>query len=165
MQFALDHADTIEKLIVVDIGPKVYPGGHQLIFEALLDIDLTTLASRAEADELLQSRIPEYSVRQFLLKNLSRAKEGGFRWKMNLTALHENYSDILSNIKLDEPFDGPALFIKGERSAYLEEEDIALIQEYFPNAQLETIKDAGHWIHADQPQALFDLVQNFLHPS
>ncbi len=165
MQFALDYPDMVNKLIVVDIAPKAYTGGHQTIFDALLALDLDKLDNRKEADAFLAERISEFGVRQFLLKNLSREKEGGYRWKMNLPAIYHNYSKILAAIESDEIFDEPTLFIRGGQSEYVQDGDMATIKKRFPQSLLTTVENAGHWVHAEQPKELLSLIQDFIENS
>jgi pimeloyl-ACP methyl ester carboxylesterase len=162
MQFALTYPDMVDKLIIVDIAPKSYQGGHEEIVDALNELRLPEIEERSQADALLAERIDDYGVRQFLLKNLSRSKEGGYRWKMNLPVLTSDYEAILQNIKGDEVFDGPTLFIRGEKSNYIGADELPLLRSYFSQAELATIKDAGHWVHAEQPAALFNRVDTFL---
>jgi esterase len=163
MQFAIHHPEMVDKLVVIDIAPKPYQGRHQLIFDTLMDLDLFSLESRKEADEYLQERISDYSIRQFLLKNLSSVKNGrGYRWKMNLPVIYDHYEDILLAPELDAPFRGETLFIRGGWSNYIEEADYGLIKEWFPNSQIVTINDAGHWVHADAPEDLIQLLKDFL---
>ncbi|MCB0705639.1 MAG: alpha/beta fold hydrolase [Saprospiraceae bacterium] len=163
MQFATSFPDMVEKLVIIDSAPKKYAGGHQLIFEALFDLDLANLENREQADLALQSRIPEKDVRQFLLKNLTRNKQApGYSWKMNLPVLFNHYADILANIQFDQPFEGPCLFIRGGHSDYIQDQDIDAITRIFPNARLETIAGAGHWVHAEKPKELYQLVSDFL---
>lgn len=162
MQFALNYPDLVNQLVVVDIAPKGYEGGHQTIFEALLSLDLARITSRKEADALLQQKIGEYGVRQFLLKNLTRQKEGGFKWKMNLPVIYQNYERILSPIESKDTFDHSTLFIRGGTSDYVKEADMGGIQTLFPSAELATVANAGHWVHAAAPDTLLELVLNFL---
>ena len=162
MQFAVLYPEMLDKLVVIDIAPKIYPGGHEQILEALNDLDVAHLEDRKAADAQLKERIALFGIRQFLLKNLTREKTGGYRWKMNLPALTQNYQAILQNIEATEVFEGEVLFVKGETSPYIKEEDLPLIQTYFPHAQLKTIEKAGHWVHAEQPDALFEVVSQFL---
>ncbi|MEL7221689.1 MAG: alpha/beta fold hydrolase [Bacteroidota bacterium] len=162
MQFALHYPDMVDKLIVVDIAPKQYVGGHEAIVEALNALPLTKIESRSQADAFLAERIADFGVRQFLLKNLTRNKEGGYRWKMNLSVLTKDYQAILQNIGGDDVFDGPSLFVRGGNSNYIETNDLPLLQSSFPEAQLLTIENAGHWVHAEQPAALFESVDAFL---
>lgn len=162
MQLALDNPDMVEKLIVVDIAPRTYSGSHYEIFAALLSLDLAHISDRAEAEAHLYQYEKDPGVVQFLMKNLSRKKEGGFEWKMNLPVIHQHYPEILANITGEHPFEHPALFIRGARSRHIQDSDLPEIQRLFPAAQIETIADAGHWVHADQPAALLEQVKRFL---
>lgn len=162
MQFAWMYPDMVEKLIVVDIAPKAYPGGHEEIFRAMQKLELSQIESRSEAEEALKADISSLGIRQFLLKNLSRKKEGGYRWKMNLDALWTHYDDILAQPPHKGAYTGPALFIRGGKSRYIQEADEALIQKEFPGARVATIEEAGHWVHAEAPKALLQQVHTFL---
>ena len=162
MQFALDNPDMVDKLVVVDIAPIAYKGGHQKIFEALFSVDLDHLEDRKQATQKLSEKIDEPGVRQFLLKNLSRKKEGGYRWKMNLESLYKNYQQILGPLEAYAPYEDPVLFIRGAQSNYIEDATKEDIEALFPAYQLETIPDAGHWVHADSPKALLSLLTNYL---
>lgn len=158
MQFALEYPEMVDTLVVIDIAPKTYVDGHSSIFEALMSIDLNRLESRNQAEDELRKRIPDYGVRQFLLKNLTRSKSGGFIWKMNLPVLHKHYSDILQATTGDMAFEGRTLFIRGSRSDYILPEDEPNILSLFPNARIETVRNAGHWVHAEAPAALLALL-------
>lgn len=159
MQFALEHSDMVDKLIVVDIAPKAYPGGHEEIFSALTSLDLQAIDSRQQAEVLLKRRIPEQGTLQFLLKNLSRDTDGRFEWKMNLKALYRHYPDILAAVNGAHPFEGTTLFIRGERSPYILDEDMEEIHGLFTQATLITVPNAGHWVHAEQPEALLGILR------
>jgi len=162
MQFALDYPDMLDKLVVVDIAPKGYEPAHEIIFEALLSVDFTRVIERSEADAVLKEKIADRSIRQFLLKNLSRNKDGGYRWKMNLEALHEHYHRILEPVSGDHPYEGPVLFIRGGQSDYMFDEDREAILKLFPQASIETVQGAGHWVHAEQPAEMARLITAFL---
>lgn len=163
MQFALDFPEMVNKLIVVDMGVKRYDGGHDIIFDALQSVDVSLITNRQEAEIQLSKYIEDYGVKQFLLKNLTREPDGSYRWKFNLKALFDNYdANILTNITSDFPFDGETLFIRGAKSNYILDADWPQIQQLFPLATLATINDAGHWVHADQPAKLIELVRSFL---
>lgn len=161
MQFALHHPDMVERLVVVDIAPGPAPDNHGHIFRALLDLDLSRIETRQEAEAWLEPRVPDLGTRQFLLKNITRNADGTFAWKMNLPALWEAYPDILAGVQ-GEPFDKPTLFIRGSRSGYVQDEDFPLIQALFPQAQVVTIEGAGHWVHADKPAELLAVLREFL---
>jgi esterase len=162
MQLALDFPEMVEKLIVVDIGPFSNSGGHEVIFDALLSMDLKKIKSRKEADDFLSTKIPQFGVRQFLLKNLSGNKAGEYFWKMNLPVIYKHYSEILAKVDVNEPFEGDTLFIRGGKSNYINEGDFPAFKNIFPNAQLKTIENAGHWVHADAPDQLLKTTINFL---
>jgi esterase len=162
MRLALDYPDLVRKLVIVDMGVKQNEPGHQTIFEALMNIDLVNLANRDEADKEFQKKIDEFSVRQFLLKNLARKPNGGYEWKMNLPVIHQHYNDILAAIEHDDTFDKPTLFLRGGQSDYVLDEDFPAIQALFPNAKLLTIPQAGHWLHAEAPKPFLEMVQGFL---
>lgn len=161
MQLAMDFPDLVEKLVVVDMSPEANEGGHEQIFEAMRTLPVKTVESRKAAEEHLAKYISIPGVRQFLMKNLSREKSGGFRWKMNLESLYQNYDNILAELPFEE-FAGPTLFLKGERSDYLAESLEEATVRRFPAAKQIIIPDAGHWVHADQPELLYQTVLNFL---
>jgi len=161
MQTAIDFPDMVEKMVVVDMGPEANEAGHHTIFDAMLSLPLDQLKSRGEAEELLAKQIKERGTRQFLMKNLSRKPAGGFRWKMNLTALKANYPEILAPISA-AVYEGPSLFIRGGKSDYLPETLGVSTLDRFPSAEMHTIASAGHWVHADQPAELAEVVRQFL---
>ena len=162
MQFAVSYPEKVDKLIVVDIAPKVYPPEHDAIFAALFSLDVRGLRSRQQADTALAGKIPDLALRQFLLKNLEREAPGGFRWRINLDAIHENYAEILKGLEGTGQFHHPTLFIRGGNSGYIHPEDLPAIKAIFPQAQLVTIPHTGHWVHAEAPQEFAGTVLNFL---
>jgi len=162
MQAALLHPDKIDKLVVVDIAPRAYSPRHGQIFEGALSLDPAAFQTRAEMEAALAPSIPEKTVRQFLLKNVTRDPNGAFRWKMNLKDIFKNYDRLSEALPADDSFEGPTLFIRGELSRYIREPDLELIRRTFPHFQMQTIKNAGHWVHSEQPQAFHDAVMDFL---
>lgn len=161
MNFAVAHADLIDKLIVVDIAPRPYNLEHYVIADGLAAIPINDIQSRQEADEALARHVPEADVRQFLLKNLQRKTEGGFSWKINLPVLREKLSNVGVDLQYAGIFDKPTLFIRGNRSNYVRDQDWAHITDVFPLAVLETM-DTGHWVQAEKPQAFVELVLRWL---
>jgi pimeloyl-ACP methyl ester carboxylesterase len=163
MAFAQHYPDMVDKLIVVDIAPKAYTGGHEEIFKALQSLDLSAIDSRGAAEDMLEAQIKSLGIRQFLLKNLTRSKSGAYRWKMNLDALWNHYADILDALPGQHaPFEGPTLFVRGGRSDYIQDSDLPDLEAHFPNYQLKTIEKAGHWVHAEAPKALLEALESFL---
>jgi pimeloyl-ACP methyl ester carboxylesterase len=163
MQFALTYPEMVNRLIVVDMGIKRYESGHDHVFDAIHAVDLNKVHSRNDAEKMLIEFIPTAGTRQFILKNLTRNPNGTYQWKFNPEALTNNFeSEILASIKTKNAFNKPTLFIRGERSQYILNEDWDSIQKIFPNAELITITEAGHWAHADQPEKLLEAVTRFL---
>ena len=163
MQYASRNSIEIETLIVVDIAPKYYPVHHQDILSSLASINLETLKSRNEANQLLSKNVPEAGTRQFLLKNLGRDTLGKFRWKINLTGITQGIENVGEALSVDAHFDGPTLFIRGAKSNYILDTDFAASKVHFPDSALATIPDAGHWVHAEQPEKLLTTIEEFIH--
>ena len=161
MQFAGTFPARLEKLIVADIAPKSYPDYHTEILDALGGLDLPKFSSRTEIDAALAPKIPEAPLRQFLLKNVTREANGPFQWKINLPAIRTNYPKITENVVIEKPFDRPTLFIRGENSDYITDEDEPVIRKNFPKAEIVTIQSAGHWLHAEKPDEFFRLTMDF----
>lgn len=162
MNFAVAHPSRIKKLIIVDIGPKPYKGGHDQIFKALFSIDPTLLKSRTEAEEKMGWLLDDKSVLLFLLKNLIRNPEGGYHWKMNLEVIYRNYDNILEEVQVPWPYNQPVLFIRGGKSGYIKDEDMDDISLKFPLTEFVTIENAGHWVHAEAPGIFLKTVQDYL---
>ncbi len=165
MQFAMDTSEYVDKLIVIDIAPKEYPPGHQAVFDGFAAVDLARVQNRKDADALMATKVDDWGVRQFLLKNLTRKKEGGYAWKCNLPVLVEDYDMIIDNtLEVGDQFEGETLFIKGGKSAryIVPDEDWDIIQYHFPNAKLEIVEEAGHWVHAEKPKELLEIIRDFL---
>ncbi len=162
MTFACAHSNLVDKLIVVDIAPKPYPPHHQKIFEAYKSVDLKNIVSREEAEKAIQPIIPDVGVSQFILKNLTRDSDGNFKWKLNIKVIEEKVSQIIEGLSDENIFEGPTLFIRGENSDYVLDEDRDMIKKHFPESNIVTIKDAGHWVHAEKPEELLTTVNHFL---
>ena len=163
MQFTVRYPEKVEKLVVVDIGPKKYPTTNQFVVDAIEQFNTQTVSSRKESEEVMSKYIEEVGVRQFLLKNLYWDDNKKLSWKFNYEVIKKNIARVSDVTPMpDKPMDMPVLFVKGEKSDYIFPSDIKLIQTMFPTATMETIPSAGHWVHADQPQAFFSIVAKFL---
>ncbi|WP_242923754.1 alpha/beta fold hydrolase [Pontibacter liquoris] len=163
MTYALRYPTRLTKLIVVDIAPKAYPPHHDEIIDALQSVDLGTVTSRSEVDAQLAKTIKEEAVRQFLMKNLYRKEDSTFGWRMNLDAIERNYAQVAAAVTSDVPFKKSTLFIKGGRSGYIKPEDLfGSIEHLFTLVEIETIPEAGHWVHAEAPDKVYELVSTFL---
>jgi len=112
-------------------------------------------------NEQLSASIPDDGVRLFLMKNLTRNPEGGYRWKANFEVLYREYSSIMGSDELSI-FDKQSLFVKGGNSNYVLPEDEMNIKALFPKAVIKVVEGSGHWVHAEKPKELLDMVRDFL---
>jgi pimeloyl-ACP methyl ester carboxylesterase len=161
MALALENPDAVSKLIVVDMAPKTYPAGHEEILDAMRSVDLSEVSARRDADEQLARNIPNAAVRAFLLKNL-RGKDSKYSWRIDLDLLKRRYSDILDWPYDSGTYENPVLFIRGEQSNYIGDEDMHTAQSFFPAAELRTVPDTGHWLHAEKTDRFLDIFSRFI---
>lgn len=162
MKFAVNHPELFDRLIVVDISPRAYPPHHENILNGLKSIDLNTISSRKDADDALATYVKEKGVRQFLLKNLARDDNNRFKWKLNLPVIDKNIENVGEGLEDRLASDKPTLFIRGANSDYLRNEDNIVIVSTFPNSEVKTIPNAGHWVHAENPEEFIKVVKDFL---
>ncbi|WP_420321640.1 alpha/beta fold hydrolase [Flagellimonas sp.] len=162
MQLAVTEPERVNKLLVADISPKYYPPHHQPIVDALGKLDFDTINSRKEADEMLARYLPEFGIRQFLLKNLYWVEPGKLGFRFNYDVLKDKMDEIGENINSNAKFEGPTLFLRGDRSEYILPNDYPEIKKHFPNAEIDTISNAGHWLHAENPKRFFEKSLHFL---
>lgn len=161
MLFADMYLELLEKLIIVDIAPRSYPIRHRTIIDGLLSININEIASRKEAGEQLSKYIHELGIRQFLLKNLDR-NDSGFRWKLNLGIINDHLENVGMATFPKKAIKAPTLFVRGINSEYVTDDDVLDIREHFSDVRTETIGNAGHWVHAEQPEAFLKTVLDFL---
>lgn len=150
------------RLVVVDIAPKHYPVHHDHIMEALQSVPLATLSSRKEAEDHLARFIPKAEERQFILKNLYRREDGSFDWRIHVEVLAREIHQVGRDVLPSGIYELPSLFLVGSDSSYILPEDHATIQRFFPEAHIQTINGAGHWVHAQQPVAFVDAIDQFI---
>lgn len=162
MVAACKFENLVERLLVVDIAPKYYAPHHQQILKGLTALDEARLTSRGDAEDFLKDYIPETGVRLFLLKNLYWKTKEQLALKLNLNALKININAIGEALNVDMEYSGPALFINGAESDYITAEDKPLIKEHFPQATIKTIQNAGHWVHAENPEEFYKAVIQFI---
>jgi pimeloyl-ACP methyl ester carboxylesterase len=181
MQLALRRPELLRALVVVDVAPTAYPesGGRTddpdeeaspfaAYIAAMRAVDLDQLTTREDAEAALRSVVPSRMVRSFLLQSLVReglGTAGGWRWRLNLEALARDLGHLRG---FPEPppgatFDGPVLWVAGANSTYVLPEDRARMDELFPATRLVRIKNAGHWVHSEQPEIFTETLRRFLH--
>ena len=162
MQLALSHPHRVTKLIVADMAPRAYSPRHAKILSAMLALDLSSFQTRRHVQEALAPAIPDLAVRQFLLKNLEFDSSGQLRWRIGLAQIFRNYDALRQPLQSESPFKRPTLFLRGEHSDFLTEDDFPSIQKLFPEARLQTIPQASHWVHADNLPVFIQKVREFL---
>jgi pimeloyl-ACP methyl ester carboxylesterase len=160
MWFALNYPERLDKLIVVDIAPVSYTHCFNNLIQALKELPLHQINNRKEAELWLADYIPEQSYRQFLLQNLI-LKEGAYCWRVNLDTFYRMAHNIIAfpSVESVTPYAGRVLFLGGENSGYIKGEDIS---DLFPNALINIIAKAGHWLHVQQPIVFIEEVESYL---
>ena len=161
MKVALQNPDFISKLIVVDIAPKYYPVHHDDVLKALHAVNLNETKTRADAEKILSNYLHDTGTRQFLLKNLYWVGEK-LAWRFNLDSISNNIENVGEEITYPTPLTKPTLFIRGQKSRYVSDNDFSSIQQLFPQAKLETINNAGHWVHADNLMDMMAVCTKFM---
>lgn len=156
MFFATTYPEKVDKLLVADIGPKYYDPHHQTILKGLNSINFTEIKSRNDADKQLANYVTDFGTRQFLLKNIYRKTKTEFDFRCNLESLTTNYNSIGDALPTNSIFNKKTLFLKGDKSNYITEKNIPLINHHFPLASIQSIENAGHWLHAENPKMFFD---------
>jgi pimeloyl-ACP methyl ester carboxylesterase len=151
------------KLIIVDISPRAYEPHHDSVLKALNAVDFTDINTRKEAEAILGEYISDFGTKQFLLKNIfwKEDETKQMAWRFNLKTITTEYN----NIGVSVPFfisDTKTMFIRGEKSDYIKNDDEEDIASRFSNYQLKTIVNSGHWVHAEQPEAFFNCVMDFI---
>ena len=163
MALALTRPDMVRKLAIMDIAPVAYDHTQEHLIDAMESLDLSAVDRRSTADAMLAERVDDPGVRAFLLQSLD-LKSDPKAWRLNLPALRDQMGQILGWPE-DLPkagFSGPVLEIAGEWSDYLSEAGQAALREHFPQARVIRVKDAGHWLHADAPEAVAQILVSFL---
>ncbi len=165
MLFATTYPEMVKKLIVADIAPKHYQPHHQEILAGLNAVDFSIKPDRAEVEEILYPFIPDFGTRQFLMKNLYWATPGQLGFRFNLPVFNAKIETIGEALPEGNHFDKPTLFIRGGNSNYILDADILQIKKHFPNFELATIPNVGHWLHAENPKLFFEETRKFLRAS
>lgn len=173
MTLALTHPDRVENLVVVDVAPKPRPANvtptTSSYLQSMLKVssslcDMTEISlsqAKKHADMILQESVQDLSIRQFLLTNLIH-QNGRFRWRVNLDSVINNMPELGDFPEFNQQFTNPTLFIGGQNSDYILSSDIPRIKELFPKADVKHIENAGHWVHAENPQEFLKVTKAFL---
>ncbi|MDO5735148.1 MAG: alpha/beta fold hydrolase [Propionibacteriaceae bacterium] len=163
MRITLRHPELVGRLMVVDTSPthNQATSHFSVLVSAMRNLDVSAVTSRTDADARMSSLIPDASVRGFLLQNL-RKTSGNWEWNANLDLLGDNLHVVAGWPAMDESWDGPTWWVVGGRSDYVQPSDMPAMRALFPRVVSVTLKRAGHWVHADEPQAFTDILLKFL---
>ncbi len=162
MVFATGYPEIVEKLIVADIGPKQYKPHHDEILEGLSAVNFEEKPDRNDVDAILSKYVEDVGTRQFLMKSLYWRTPGQLAYRFNIPVFLKNKDSIGEALLEDAEFNGPTLFLRGSKSNYILDEDFVVIKKHFPNADIITIANAGHWLHAENPEDVYTSVLKFL---
>jgi pimeloyl-ACP methyl ester carboxylesterase len=165
MMLALRRPDHVARLVTVDIAPVAYDHASFAAFiAAMRALDLTQVHRRGDADKALEVAVPDVAMRAFLLQNLESGGRGGFRWRANLDVLADTLPNLVGWALPDDatPFQKPTLFIKGGQSGYLKDGAVDETRRLFPGARIETVPDAAHWPHVENPETFMAILTHFL---
>jgi esterase len=162
MLFASVYPELVSKLIVADISPRFYPIHHDAILKGLSSLNFETIKTRGEADKILSNYVTDYGTRLFLLKNLFWIEKGKLALRVNLEVLKEHVSEVGEALPIHAKFDKETLFLRGDKSEYISNDDEVIIKRHFPKAKIKTIANAGHWLHAENPKDFFNEVISFV---
>jgi esterase len=161
MQMALSSPNKLAALVVADIAPVEYPPSHDAVFAAIEAVTAARPASRSEAAKLMREYLQEEGVVQFLVLSLRRDTAGHYVWRFNSECLKNDYPRFRAAPE-GIPYSGPALFVYGSESSYVDAEGIRAAQALFPRAQFTALADTGHWLHAEKPDEFNALINGFL---
>lgn len=162
MLFATEYPELVSKLIIADISPRFYPIHHDAILEGLSSLNFEVLKTRGAADKILSNYVSDPGTRQFLLKNLYWIEKGKLALRINLEVLKENVSEVGEALPIHAKFSKDTLFLRGDKSEYIALQDETLIKRHFPEAKIITIANAGHWLHAENPEDFYAAVIDFV---
>ena len=159
MYLACRYSDRFSSLTVVDIACRAYPPRWEKEFAAMQAMPVKEMTRRLEAEQWLEEDVRDWAFRKFLVSNLERDPDGGFRWIVNLDILQAALPALFRQVPADgESWEGPVLFLRGGQSRFFQDEDLAMGRRFFPAATLHTIAGAGHNVHFDQPEAFVEAV-------
>ena len=164
MRFACEYPERVRKLVIVDIAAKSYPPYHDAEFRAMKSIAVGELASRKEAEQLLEPLVPNWAMRQFLLTNLVRDDAtGAFKWQVNLEALHASLPHIRQNSLLEtDRYNGPTLMVRGGKSDFIDDADAGDMFHWFSHLREVIVPAAGHNVHVEDRKGFLSAIQEWL---
>lgn len=158
MALALSAPDLIARLVIADIAPVTYTHSQLPYIHAMRAVDLSTVTRRSEAAAQLGAQGVEPALQSFFTQSLDISAK---RWFFNFDALEANMDKIMSFPALTGTFTKPTLFLTGSESDYVQTQHRAPIKALFPKARFARIPQAGHWLHAEKPDAFVGSLRAF----
>jgi len=174
ISFAMKWPEKINGLLVADISPFTVNDSvslafdyHSNILRAILETDISKAGSRREIDIMLSERIRNTRDRGLIMKNIHRSADNKFTWKINAPSILNNLKEMIEGFSRPADNDPgitgfPVIFLKGEKSLYLNPGDFRDILKLFPAAEFRVVRNAGHWLHADNPEAVTEALLSLL---
>ena len=165
MFFEVKYPGIAAKLIVVDMSARGYEPHHNDVLAALNAVNFDEVKTRKEAEAVMTNYITDFGTKQFLLKNIYWKDGGSERmdWRFNLKTITESYDNVSVAVpKISSPVE--ALIVNGEKSNYINEQDVEEFKMRFPNSTFVTVQGSGHWVHAEKPKEFFEAVMGFIAP-
>ncbi|MGV2810103.1 esterase [Enterobacter cancerogenus] len=149
--------ERIAGLVVVDVAPVDYDvRRHDEIFAAINAVTESGVSTRQQAAAVMREHLDEEGVVQFLLKSFVDGQ-----WRFNVPVLWDQYTHIVGWQPVPA-WQHPALFITGGNSPYVTEAYRNALLAQFPQARAHVIAGAGHWVHAEKPEAVLRAIRRYL---
>lgn len=171
MASALRRPELPKMVISVDNAPITLANSDSIFTKYILAfqraLDLRKVTDIKEVDAELARVEPNKFIRQFLLTNMNRSKNGEpITAKIPLNTINDA---LIAGLIASWPYDsnisrwskGPALFIRGTESSYVPDEAIPEIGRFFPHFEVKDVK-AGHWLISENPNDFVDVVTEFV---
>lgn len=159
------------QLWVVDSTPESNPAGESA--SAMLE-RLRALPGPFESRDALIAELRETGlslpVAQWMATNLSGDSESGYRWRFHLDAIEELMVDFARQEfwgLLAAPPEGTEVhLIKAEDSGLLAGEALARVERLADGQRVHLhLVGGGHWVNAENPAALHELLVGTLPPA
>lgn len=161
MFFEWKYQKIASKIVIVDISPRAYEPHNADVLKALYSVDFSVIKTRKDAEAKLSEYIADFGTKQFLLKNIYWKENEKMDWRFNLQVISDNINNI--NVRVPQfKSETACLVVRGEKSNYISEKDIEDFKSRFINCKIETVAEAGHWVHAEKPKEFFDVVLEFI---
>jgi len=163
MLVAVTYPDLVSRLVIEDAAPVTQPMDEFVAYaDAMARLPLDQIRNRAQARDWLRQSVPDERTMLFLLQNLQRDHDGGWHWTANLDVLRRDMAKVGVWDATDRVYDGPVLWITGEQSTQTNPGQTIQMKQHFPQLRHLSIAGAGHWVHADQPDAFIQVLRDFV---